>query len=164
MNSPTLQWRGFRFCGKPSVAGQLAQGDFVMHSKFTTRITVLAFVFACVFASKEDAECGDLSQFKPGASLQPQSWQGMGFGRASLLQVSDTTDPIVGFWQVTLTAKGNQPPGPPDGVQIDKGFSQWHSDGTEILNSSRAPATQSFLPGSVEEGWYFAIQTQPLPD
>lgn len=101
-----------------------------------------------ILTAAANAECGDLQRYKPGASLQPQSWQGMGeFGPASFLQVSDNTDPIVGFWQVTLTAKGNLPPGPPDGVQIDKGFSQWHSDGTEILNSSRPPVTQSFCLG-----------------
>ena len=78
-----------------------------------------------ILTATANAECGDLQRFKLGGSLQPQSWQGMGeFGPASLLQVSDNTDPIVGFWQVTLTAKGNLPPGPPDGVQIDKGFSQ----------------------------------------
>ncbi len=93
-----------------------------------------------------NAECGDLQRYKPGASLQPQSWQGIGeFGQASLLRVSDAADPIVGFWQVTLTAEGN--PGPPDGTVIDKGFSQFHSDGTEILNSSRPPVTQSFCLG-----------------
>lgn len=118
-----------------------------MQSKVNTRVMVLAVVFACVFAARVNAECGDLSKFKPSASLQPQAWQGAGqFGAASLLQVADTTDPLVGFWQVTLTAKGNNP-GPPDGVVIDKGFSQWHSDGTEILNSSRPPVTQSFCLG-----------------
>jgi hypothetical protein len=30
---------------------------------------------------------------------------------------------------------------------IDKGFSQWHNDRTEILNSSRPPVTQSFCLG-----------------
>jgi hypothetical protein len=117
-----------------------------MQSKFKTRIMVLAVVFTCVFAPKVNAECGDLSKFKLNALLHPQSWQGMGFASASLLQVDSSVDPIVGFWQVTLTAKGNNP-GPPDGVVIDKGFSQWHSDGTEILNSSRPPVTQSFCLG-----------------
>jgi hypothetical protein len=99
-----------------------------------------------ILTAAANAECGDLQRPKPGASLQPQSWQGMGeVGRASLLQVSENADAIVGFWQVTLTAKGN--PGPPDGTVIDKGFSQWHSDGTEILNSSRPPVTQSFCLG-----------------
>ena len=73
--------------------------------------------------------------------------EGSELGAASLLRVSTSTDPIVGFWQVTLTAKGNLPPGPPDGVVLDKGFAQWHSDGTEILNSSRPPVTQSFCLG-----------------
>ena len=96
-----------------------------------------------VLTAAANAACGDVS--KPSTSLQPQSWQEMGVGSASLLQVSENADAIVGFWQVTLTAKGN--PGPPDGTVIDKGFSQWHSDGTEILNSSRPPVTQSFCLG-----------------
>jgi hypothetical protein len=53
---------------------------------------------------------------------------------------------IVGMWAVTLTAKNN-PGGPPDGTPIDVGFSQWHSDGTEIMNSSRPPATGNFCLG-----------------
>jgi hypothetical protein len=88
-----------------------------------------------ILTAAANAECVDLQRLKPGASLQPQSWQGTG----------ENADAIVGFWQVTLTAKGN--PGPPDGTVIDKGFSQWHSDGTEILNSSRPPVTQSFCLG-----------------
>ncbi len=120
-----------------------------MKAIFKTMIAALGLVvIGMILTAAANAECGDLQRFKLGASLQPQSWQGMGeFGPASLLEVSDSTDPIVGFWQVTLTAKGNLPPGPPDGVQIDKGFSQWHSDGTEILNSSRPPVTQSFCLG-----------------
>lgn len=96
-----------------------------------------------VLTAAANAACGDVS--KPSTSLQPQSWQEMGVGSASLLQVSENADAIVGFWQVTLTAQGN--PGPPDGTVIDKGFSQFHSDGTEILNSSRPPVTQSFCLG-----------------
>lgn len=49
-----------------------------------------------------------------------------------------TPDPIVGFWSITLTAEGNEA-GPPDGTQIDWGLQQWHSDGTEILNSGSGP-------------------------
>jgi len=54
-------------------------------------------------------------------------------------------DPIVGMWRVTFTALG--PGFPPDGVVIDNAFAQWHADGTEIMNSSRNPATQSFCLG-----------------
>src|SRR4030095_2751782 len=55
-------------------------------------------------------------------------------------------DPIVGFWRVVISSKGNG--GIPDGTVLDRGFSQWHADGTEILNSSRPPVTQSFCRGT----------------
>jgi hypothetical protein len=58
--------------------------------------------------------------------------------------VSDN-DPVVGFWKVKLTAKDT--PGIPDGTVLDDGFQQWHSDGTEIMNSSRVPATGNFCMG-----------------
>jgi len=115
-----------------------------MEAAFKKITAALAVALAgVVLTAAANAACGDVS--KSGASLQPQSWQGMGVGSASLLQVSENADAIVGFWQVTLTAEGN--PGPPDGTVIDKGFSQFHSDGTEILNSSRPPVTQSFCLG-----------------
>jgi len=53
---------------------------------------------------------------------------------------------IVGMWEVELIAK-NIPNTPPEGIVIDHGYSQWHSDGTEIMNSSRPPATGNFCLG-----------------
>lgn len=52
---------------------------------------------------------------------------------------------IVGFWHVKFISRNS--PGIPNGAVIDSGFSQWHSDGTEIMNSSRRPVTQSFCLG-----------------
>jgi hypothetical protein len=52
---------------------------------------------------------------------------------------------IVGLWKVKFVAEGNT--GIPDGTVIDNGFTQWHSDGTEITNSSKAPATGNFCLG-----------------
>jgi hypothetical protein len=70
--------------------------------------------------------------------------------KAQSEKMSDAAQPggadIVGMWAVTMTAKNN-PDGPPDGTPIDEGFSQWHSDGTEIMNSSRPPATGNFCLG-----------------
>jgi hypothetical protein len=137
-------------CKTQASARLNSKGDHMkaIFKKMTVALGLV--VIGTILTATANAECGDLQRYKPGASLLPQAWQEQGlgdFGPASLLQVSDPTDPIVGFWQVTLTAKGNQPPGPPDGVVLDKGFSQWHSDGTEILNSSRAPVTQSFCLG-----------------
>ncbi len=53
-------------------------------------------------------------------------------------QSAATPEPIVGFWYIKLTAEGNLP-GPPNGTVIDWGLQQWHSDGTEILNSGSGP-------------------------
>jgi hypothetical protein len=54
---------------------------------------------------------------------------------------------IVGFWHVVFTSQGTTNPPIPDGAVVDMGFSQWHSDNTEILNSSRPPATANFCLG-----------------
>jgi len=60
-------------------------------------------------------------------------------------QVVPVGAPIVGFWHVKFISKGTG--FIPDGTVVDMGFSQWHSDGTEILNSSRPPATSNFCLG-----------------
>jgi len=52
---------------------------------------------------------------------------------------------IVGMWKFSFVAKNN--PGIPDGAVIDAGYATWHSDGTELMNSGRAPATGSFCMG-----------------
>ncbi len=67
--------------------------------------------------------------------------------------VSDDGRPsIVGLWKFTFTSLGNAnntPPfNPPDGAPLDAGFVTWHSDGTEIMNSGRDPATSSFCLGT----------------
>jgi len=54
---------------------------------------------------------------------------------------------IVGLWHFTFTAKGNEPPGPPDGAIVDSGYVTWHGDGTELMNSGRAPTTGDFCMG-----------------
>jgi hypothetical protein len=119
---------------------------------FKTAITAaLAMVLVGMgFVSKANAECGGSEWLKTGA-IQLQSWEGgLPFGTASFLQVASHSGGgagIVGFWKVKLIAEGNGAGGPPDGTVIDNGFSQWHSDGTEIMNSSRAPVTQSFCMG-----------------
>ena len=113
-----------------------------MQNRFKTRIMVLAVVCASVFAARANAECGDLSKFKFGASIHQQSWGGSQFSPASLLLVTDSGEPIVGFWKVTFTSEGTT--GIPDGAVIDQAYAQWHSDGTEIMNSSRSPVRKAF--------------------
>ena len=97
-----------------------------------------------ILAVGASAQCGSLDQLKSGA-LTPQSWLGSGLRPGSLLQVSEHEHSIVGFWKFEMLAKNS--PGLPDNFPVDHGFSQWHSDGTEIMNSSRAPVTGSFCLG-----------------
>jgi len=91
-------------------------------------------------ATKAAAECGYLAAQEPGKNQ---------FRPESLLPLSsndhESDEGIVGFWKVKFLAKDNSDI--PDGMMIDTGFAQWHSDGTEIMNSSRPPATSNFCLG-----------------
>jgi hypothetical protein len=59
----------------------------------------------------------------------------------------DLIDPIVGMWHVKFVIKGNNSAAP-DGTEFDAGYSVWHGDGTEIMNSgSRPPASGDFCLG-----------------
>lgn len=64
---------------------------------------------------------------------------------------SESDRTIVGFWHVTFTSEGTTNPPIPDGTVVDNGFAQWHSDKTEIMNSSRPPVTGSFCLGVYEQ-------------
>lgn len=94
------------------------------------------------------AGCGSLDRHKVGA-LQPMSWQATGeFRPVPLLLIADrddSVDRIVGFWKFKFVSEGSA--GIPDGTVIDDGFTQWHSDGTEIINSSRPAASGNFCLG-----------------
>jgi len=72
------------------------------------------------------------------------------------LQPAPVGAPIVGFWHVKFISKGTG--FIPDGTVVDQGFSQWHSDGTEILNSSRPPATSNFCLGVWQKTGPFAYK------
>ncbi|MFT3792550.1 MAG: hypothetical protein QM741_16135 [Rudaea sp.] len=54
-------------------------------------------------------------------------------------------DPITGLWKINMLAYGNADI--PNGVVLDAAIATWHADGTELMNSSRAPKTQSFCQG-----------------
>lgn len=114
--------------------------------KFLMLLMVLSMGMVVTPAAR--AECGYYSQVqKDGKSMLPQSWQGTEFGEASIVLASDhdSDEPIVGFWKVAFTAKGNTEI--PDGALIDSALVVWHSDGTEIMNSSRPPQDGNFCMG-----------------
>lgn len=103
----------------------------------SVRVSALAVIglgaIAC--ASSASAACGD-------GGLHPASWQD---GRApgGLLHQASLDNAgshsVVGMWSFKMTAGGNP---------VDFGYQQWHSDGTELMNSGgRAPATENFCMG-----------------
>lgn len=64
------------------------------------------------------------------------------------------TAAVTGLWKFTFTARGNVGTGAPanalpftDGTPVDAGFVTWHDDGTELMNSGRAPSSGSFCMG-----------------
>jgi hypothetical protein len=115
-------------------------------------IALAVVLMAAVLTPTASAGCSGPQPFTPGASLQPQSWhRNAEVGPASLLLVRDVDDPIVGMWQVHFIAKGNGPDGPPDFTTIDSGIVQWHSDGTEIMNSGRPAQDGNFCLGVWEK-------------
>lgn len=115
-----------------------------------------ALVLALLFVPNANAECGGFTKLSPThTDWQPQA------GSAHLVRAafSATDDErpsasasvsIVGMWHVHFVAQGNS--GIPDGTEIDAGYSQWHSDGTEIMNSGgRNPNTGAFCLGVWEK-------------
>jgi hypothetical protein len=135
-----------------------------MKTTFRTLVAKLGiFVFGLLCVSAATAECGGYHK----TSAVHSSWQSQN-GQARLLTVQDTNvAPIVGLWHVKFITKDSPPV--PDGTEIDAGYAQWHSDGTEIMNSGgRAPDTSSFCLGVwTEVGKYtyklnhFAISWDP---
>ncbi len=103
-----------------------------MHPTKKSLLFVLTAATSLAMASTAMAGCGDI------AIERPASWDGQ--SNSSLLLNADYESPsIVGLWEFKFIAGGHT---------IDFGYVQWHSDGTEFMNSGgRAPATQNFCLG-----------------
>jgi hypothetical protein len=122
----------------------------------TVKTAFSVTILAAAVASLANAQCVKLGSFQQSASPH-RSWVGVvspavfsADGYASLkTSPAAEQEPIVGFWKVKLLSEHN--PGVPDGKVLDQGYAQWHSDGTEIMNSSRPPATSSFCLGVWEK-------------
>ena len=123
-----------------------------IHRIVTT--TVGAFVIATGFAATARAACVGLTPLPkrllpgplhPSASFRPAAPSAASPSGSA----SDNHRSIVGMWHVTFSSDGNDaaPPFIPDGATLDDGYAQWHTDGTEIMNSSRDPATSNFCLG-----------------
>ena len=98
----------------------------------------------------QQAHAGCTAEETGGARLVPALYVSGGDSHGGLIRTDYNDEEraaIVGLWKFAFTAKGNSPPGPPDGVPIDAGFVTWHADGTELMNSGREPLTGSFCMG-----------------
>jgi hypothetical protein len=99
--------------------------------------------------------CGYSTGKAPAAAIRPQHRPGQNEDRSGqplLVLISGHGDPssdsdsdiaeIVGLWKFEFTATS------PFLGPFDAGYVTWHSDGTELMNSSRAPTTGSFCMGA----------------
>lgn len=110
-------------------------------------VAVGIVVLATMFVATASAECGP--QFKK------QSWDGAS-NPASLLQVNEQFEPVVGMWHVLFIAEGNTGSmAPPDGAVIDNAVVVWHADGTEIMNSGRPAQDGNFCLGVWQRTGFF---------
>ena len=128
------------------------------YKMFVAACATLAMAFWLVPNSQ--AECGGFLQpLGHRSSWHPQYGQAL-LLPAAVIQDDDHEDvSIVGFWHVKFVSDGittGIPGGIPKGAEVDAGYAQWHSDGTEIMNSGgRAPNTDNFCLGVWEKvGWH----------
>jgi hypothetical protein len=102
-----------------------------MHCAIKTSLISLIALGTVAVAPAAWAGCGDIP------TKQHASWEDSSGG---LLRPADYgAASIVGMWSVKFIAGG---------ATVDFGYAQWHSDGTELMNSGgRAPSTQNFCMG-----------------
>ena len=119
----------------------------------TLTATVGLGLAAAMFAGEASASCSNLDQMTAPNAAPSSPWQQQDFGqfqgglmKTVFFQVNNTPT-IVGLWKFKFVAQGNGPNGPPDGAPIDSGYVTWHADGTELMNSGRAPTTGDFCMG-----------------
>jgi hypothetical protein len=120
-------------------------------SRIATAGAFAIVLLAPAFASTASADCTYRGAPGAGAAL-PQPGSALALSEPSLTSVATdrrADDGIVGFWRTKLVSEGNE--GIEDGTVIDDGFSQWHSDGTEMIVSLFAPATGNICLGVWEK-------------
>jgi len=94
-------------------------------------------VFAAAFGPVAKAGCADVGPKRAGAHLREAAYRPAWFTPVADSNYEGAA--IVGMWKVQYLAGGDV---------FDFGYQQWHSDGTEILNSGkRSPASENFCLG-----------------
>jgi hypothetical protein len=129
--------------------------SMTLNTRFT-RLAVQGLAVA-VLASKAIAGCGDVSSLQPPFQFASPQTGALAMRAPTALNPADrsgdamnnTANPV-GMWNFQFISQGNGSHNPPipDGANVDFGYIQWHSDGTEIMNSgTHAPSTQNFCLG-----------------
>lgn len=122
--------------------------------------TIALLVMGTALVSRAHAQCAGLLSDNT-VLMQPQLWEGDGqFINASFAERGSEASHIVGFWKAQFVSEGSN--GIPDGTVVDSPFVQWHEDGTEIMNSTRAPVTQSFCMGIWHKTRKFTYELQSV--
>jgi hypothetical protein len=102
-----------------------------MRLSFKASLVTLAAIGSLAAAAPAWAGCAD-------TAMKPASWRKDG-ADGQLIRVNLGAQGVVGLWSVSLVAGGSQ---------VDWGYSEWHSDGTEIMNSGgHTPASGNFCLG-----------------
>lgn len=111
-------------------------------------------VLLTLLASNASAGCGDLAQLRgpfqmatPAGTLRTLS---SAAATAKASNESGSSPSIVGMWKIQFISQGNSAgtPAIPDGAVVDFGYTQMHSDGTEMMNSgAHEPSSQNFCMG-----------------
>ena len=118
-----------------------------------------AVSFGTVFAPVARASCvsvdeqGSAIWRLQSLSVRPGTYRLVLAGYAPDATAPDAS--IVGFWHVNFTADGADKP-------FDSALVQFHSDGNEIMNSSKDPRTQSFCLGVWKKTGAFAYAIKHL--
>jgi hypothetical protein len=118
----------------------------------------LAFGAVGALAPAAHAGCGDTSQIQapfvfsePGVNAQALLQRAKAASEAAAAdKATANSASIVGMWRIQFISLGNTTHSPaiPDGAQIDFGYTHWHSDGTELMNSGgHAANTGNFCMG-----------------
>jgi len=123
---------------------------------------VLPALLAAALAPTASAGCGELNLQAP-------------FQFAQQITVKETKQAsshapsgasIVGLWKFQLISQGNTNHNPPipDGALLDFGYAEWHSDGTEIMNSGgHSPASENFCLGVWGQTGYLNFELNHFP-
>jgi hypothetical protein len=123
-----------------------------MNFRFSTHV-LSALAIGAAFACTASAGCGDVSTLQPPFQFAQTLTAAVAPRTTAMISSNNPMNDIaspVGMWNIQFVSQGNgnQNPPIPDGAQIDFGYTQWHSDGTEIMNSgAHAANTGNFCLG-----------------